>query len=153
MKSNVTKRNVPYILIALLLVVLVSFTIPPTLAKLINTVFGEDSAVVAKFNVTITAPSELGSIAEGDYYKHFFPLEGEVKTFNFSAQNNGEVAVICTLNMDNSVSYSISVAGQAKNEFRLDIGESVDFQLTISSNGLGPQFVEAPFHIDIQQEG
>jgi len=148
MNFKLPKRNVVCILILVFLTIVCKT--PDTFAKLLETIVIDDSAVAAKFDVSITIPDELNKALEYNY-EYYFSLDEENKSFEFKINNNSEVNVICTLYVEGYTQYEILISDEPQNEIFLGMGENADFQLIVYSDGLSTDITEISFLIDIQQ--
>ena len=126
-------------------------TVTDTLAKYTYTFFGTDSAKAAEFDIEITEPSELDTNSTDNPFKHHFSEKEEIKLLGFSVTNNREVAVRCAPSIDGGVSYEIAVSGEVCESFNVGIGETVDFQVIIMTDGLKINPIQAKLVLDIQQ--
>ena len=146
-----TKRKTICILAFLLILTVAVYGIPDTFGRFMQGFIGIDSAFAAKFNIEITTPDEFDSISSENQYQHYFLTEGATKRFSFRIRNGSEVLVSCRPYINNNVQYCVLVDEEIQNEFLLDMGEAVDFQLIVMSEGLSTEITEASLLIDIQQ--
>ena len=140
-------KKTVYIPALLLLLAAVACTAPGTFGKFLHAVTGSDSAFAAKFDIEVTAPGALNS----SDYQHYFPMPGDEVSFVFSVRNNSEVAVICRPYINSGIVYRVLVGGEPQSEFAVGIGETVDFQVVITSGGLSVNITEASLLVDVQQ--
>jgi len=146
-----TMRKMIYILAFFFIFATAIYAIPDTFGRFAQEVIGSDSAFAAKFSIEIIIPEELDSISHENRYQHYFPKEGETKLFSFRIRNTGEVLTSCRPYITHGVQYLVLVDNELQSEFPLDVGETVDFQLIILSDGLSTEITEASLFIDIQQ--
>ena len=149
--KNTTRKKVIYILALIVLLAAVVHTVPDTFGQFVQSVKMKDAAFVAKFDIAVTAPDELDSILINEKYQHYFPMTGDQVFFTFNIRNNSEVFVLCRPYINNGIAYHIIVGDELKSEFTVGIGESVDFQLVIMSEGLSVKITEANLFVDIKQ--
>ena len=110
-----------------------------------------DTATAAKFDVVITAPAEFLLVQDERVMDYRFLSIKDVKLLNFTAQNNGEVDVVCTLAMAGEVNHRIYVMQQERDSFTLKAKEMVAFQIIIGPEGLDATVRSARFFVDIKQ--
>ena len=128
-----------------------SLTAASTFSRHMYSITKTDAAEVAEFDIEITAPVELDYASAENPYQHSFSDVGQAKAFAFSITNNKEVSVICAPHIDSNVQYRILVNDVACNSFVIGIGETVDFQVIIISDGLKTEAISAKLVLDIQQ--
>ena len=138
------------ILISILLL-LTTFTITSTLAKHMHTTIMTDSAEVAKFGIEIGEPIELQYISENNPFEHSFSDKGQTLALNFKVTNNKEVTVLCTPYIDSDVQFYISIEDGIYEDFIIEIGETIYFQVIILSNGLSAEATTANLALEIEQ--
>ena len=145
------KRNGFYVLFftALLLFCVVSITF--TFAKLMYTTIMSDSAAVAKFDIDVIAPAEFDYASFENPFEHSFSGKDQSLIFHFEVTNNAEVDVICTPYFDNEVPYYILVDEIVHENFNLDIGETVSFQVVVLADGLGVEATLSNLILEIEQ--
>ena len=135
----------------LFLIVSVLFTTASTFAKYVQRAVIEDSAVVAVFDVQISAPEELeGTSSEAPFLILLFETE-ETKSFLFSVENKSEVSIVCRPFISNDVTFEVLVAEESCESFFVGMGESIDFQIVISTEGLNRHSKEATLVVEIYQ--
>ena len=138
--------------IVLLIIVLIAlFTVTSTLAKHITSMTNSDSAEVAEFNVTISAPDELNSASEHNPYILSFTGEDQTISLGFSIFNDNEIVVICTPYFDSDVQFDVIVNEEIVDYFVIGIGETVDFSIEMISDGLIAEALATKLILSIEQ--
>ena len=145
------KRKSAYILILLLLLIAIMHTFSNSLGRFSHSVNVNDSAFAAKFNIDIITPDELSSVSSDNHYQYYFPMQGDVISFAFKISNNSEVAVICHPHINNGIRYHVILDGVYQNEFVLNSGEAINFQLIVLSDGLNTNITQSSLLLDITQ--
>ena len=112
-----------------------------------------DAGTVARFDIDIIVPEELGYASAENPYQYVFGLNDETMLLAFTVVNNSEVVVVCEPEMSNGVKYSVWVGEIACKSFLVDIGESVDFQVVVTPNGLNGNAIDTTLILDVQQAG
>ena len=133
------------------LFVLSLWMIQGTFGKFVYAGINSDSAIVAEFDVIITAPEGFGSGQGAKAFDYFFIDSTEVAVFDFQVYNGGETDVLCTPRVTNDVLYRVYISGTECTEFVVRTKETVVFKLLIGSEGLDVNLKDAELHIDIQQ--
>ena len=145
------KRNTLFMMLITVLILACLFTVSFTFAKYLYTTFNTDSAEVAKFDVDIIAPSELGHISSESPFAHSFSDKDQSITFDFVVTNNKEVTVICTPHFDNEVQYYILIDEIEYESFVVEIGETIYFKVVVLADGLGIEETFTNFVLEISQ--
>ena len=111
-----------------------------------------DSAMAAKFDITITAPKEFWlEQGEGDL-EYYFLSDTDIQAFVFEVTNNSEAELFCKPHITTSdITYRIYVEDEAVTGFRVAAKETVNFWLIIAPAGLDANIKNAEFFIDIRQ--
>ena len=122
-----------------------------TLGKYVHSFLSMETAVVAEFDVTITAPDEYVSNHGEVFYEFYFFSDTDIRGLTFQVTNNGETDVLCRPEVSGDVYYKIFVAQEERAEFVVGIGETVSFWLVVGPDGLDTTLRDADFFIDIQQ--
>jgi hypothetical protein len=142
------------VLAAFLIAVLFLFslrTIQGTLGKFLHSLALKDSASVAKFDVTVTAPDEFLSEHGKNVFEYHFLSGTDIQGLNFQVHNSGETDILCTPKLSNDVTYRIYVSESECSEFIVRAKESADFWLIIAPNGLDANIKDAELLVDIRQ--
>ena len=150
MKRNNYKIMICSILLPIILVIGL-LTIVNTLAKQMTSTPVSDSAKVAEFNIIIIPPEELADLSIDDPLQHTFSNIGQEISFDFRIINNYEVAVKCTPYFGGDVRFSTMVDDIAVESFIVEIGEEVEFTITIISDGLIAETLETNLVINVEQ--
>ena len=139
---------------ALSVLVLIFFSfgmIQLTIGKFVHFSTLTDSAIVAEFDIIITAPEEFSLEQSEDIFEYHFLSDTDILGLDFWVINNGEVDILCRPYINNDVIYSIYVAENKCTEFIVAANEIVNFWLVIASDGLDTNVKDAELFIDIQQ--
>ena len=129
----------------------VLYTVPGAFGKFAQVFSVGDSAFAAKFDIELTAPDGFDSISQGEHYQHYFVQAGDEASFSFRIRNNSEVLVLCTPYIDSDIAYYVVVENEAQSEFVIGMGETVDFEIIVMSDGLSADITVASLFVDVQQ--
>ena len=151
MRISLKRQAVIYAVGIFFLCLAVSITAINTFSKYVHSNTVTDSAVVAKFDITIIAPGEFDSVSGNNPYQHLFYDGDETISFNFKIINNKEVDVICAPYISNNIGYKVSVSGKSCESFIVKAGDTVSFKMTIMPTGLSEEATLATLIVDIEQ--
>ena len=148
---RIQKYKLLLVLAILLVLVFLLGIAQGTLGKFSQSFGMADSAVAAKFDVTITAPDEF-SIEQGEsVYEYRFLSDIDIQRLTFQVTNNGETAVLCKPHINNGINYRVYSADELHIDFIVPAKETVDFLLAITPDGLDTVIRDATLFIDIKQ--
>ena len=135
----------------LILFILLMGTIQETLGKYTRSFVFTDSALVAKFDVSITTPEEFWP-NQGEYILEYHFLSAiDIRSFTFQIHNNGEAEIICIPYINDNILYRVFISGVESPEFFVKPKETVEFQLLMAPDGLDENIREAELIVDIRQ--
>ena len=151
MNTTTTKRKLLYVIILLILTSVTIYALPKSLGSFVQVVTRQDSASAAKYDVVITIPNEFNMISDNNHYSHSFLTKDEMKPFDFKVTNNGEVDVLCTPYINDTIAHLIYVDGETVAEFVVLAGETITFQLLIVAIDFDAGVTQTEFFVDVQQ--
>ena len=122
-----------------------------TLGRFSKSFILSDSASAAKFNVTITPPSEF-IFGQGDtVFEYHFLSNTDSKQISFQVHNNSETDVVCTPYLTNNVNFLVFISEEERTDFIVKTKETVSFDLLILPDGLGFNIKNTDIYVDIRQ--
>ena len=135
----------------LLILSVAAYTIPKTLGEFAHTIKMSDSAIVSRFDIEVTVPKEFDETSSKKHSRYYFPTQKSEISFDFKVRNNSEVPILCQPYINNGIKFHITIENQVQDKFALGVGEAINFQLVIMSDGLTTYATDANLFIDAQQ--
>ena len=154
LKDTINSPERRHILILTLIFVLFILSLgltQGTLGKFSKSFSLIDSALAAKFDITITTPEEFRFEQEAGFFEYRFVSYTDIKPLSFQVSNNGEFDVLCIPHISDGLNYGIFTSEGEFTEFVLKAKETVSFWLVLLPVGLDQNILETEFFIDIQQ--
>ena len=151
MFAKIKKQKSIIAFLTLFLLVLSLGLTRETLGKFSQSFTAKDSALAAKFDVTITAPEDFTSDQGKNILEHYFLSDTETKSLTFQVYNGGESDVICTPHISNDVNYQVLVSGEEQSKFIVKRKKAVKFQMLIAADGLDVEIKNADLFVDVRQ--
>ena len=126
-------------------------TIQSTLGRFLRSNILTDSAKAVKFDVDIVT-TEAFLAENGDtIFEYRFLSETDIQGVAFGVTNNGETDVVCEPYISGNITHRIYVEEGICSEFIVSPGETIDFWLIFTPDGLDTNTVDTAITIDIQQ--
>ena len=150
-RTDSQKQNLLAIFLILVLLILSLGIIQGSFGKLSRSFMLSDSAIVAEFDVIITAPKNFGLEQGESIMEYHFLSNTDVQGFIFQIANNGELDILCRPYFNANIAYRIYVDGEELAEFVVAAKESENIWLIIAPIGLDTKIKVVKLYIDIQQ--
>ena len=144
------RTNFAFFSIGFFLIVSLGITMV-THGRFLQSFIVNDTASVAKFDVTIIPPEGFYGEQDKRVFEYYFLSAMDFQGLFFQIINNGETDVLCKPSVHGDISYRIYFEENECGEFAVAAKEASGFWLVIAPDNLENSIQDAVFCIDITQ--